>query len=64
MLEIVRSTIENLPISDFGQYFAGYCMEIQDTNIDLELSYMLSHNVIDVCMIDRAITDTFERLMI
>lgn len=49
--------------SSFQQYFTNYVMEVQDRNIDQELAYMLTHNVVDVQFVDRAITDAFKGVM-
>ncbi len=65
MLATIKQCISDLQIdtSSFQQYFTDYVIEVQDRNIDQELAYMLTHNVVDVQFVDRAITDAFRGMM-
>lgn len=65
MLATIKQGISDLQAdtSSFQQYFTNYVMEVQDRNIDQELAYMLTHNVVDVQLVDRAITDAFKGMM-
>lgn len=65
MLATIKQCISDLQAdtSSFQQYFTNYVMEVQDRNIDQELAYMLTHNVVDVQFVDRAITDAFKGMM-
>lgn len=65
MLATIKQYISDLQAdtSSFQQYFTNYVMEVQDRNIDQELAYMLTHNVVDVQFVDRAITDAFKGMM-
>lgn len=64
MLATVRADIarEKLDTTPFGVFFNQYVMQVQDTNIDQELAYMLKNNVVSVDMIDRAIADAFKEV--
>ena len=65
MLATIKQCISDLQTdtTSFQQYFTNYVMEVQDRNIDQELAYMLTHNVVDVQFVDRAITDAFKGMM-
>lgn len=62
MLENIRKIIQEAAddCCTFEQHFTQYVMNVQDTCIDLELSYMLTHNVLSVDLIDRAITSSIK----
>ena len=64
MLEIIRnslnSEIENT--TSFERYFESYVMKMQDSIIDQELSYMLSHNIVSISLLDRAISEAYRGL--
>lgn len=64
MLATVKADIaqEKLDTTPFGVFFNQYVMQVQDTNIDQELAYMLKNNVVSVDMIDRAIADAFKEV--
>lgn len=47
----------------FNQHFIEYVMQVQDSNIELEISYLLSHNIVSALLIDRAIADAFKGMM-
>ena len=64
MLETIRDSIQKTNrMESFNSYFLQYVMDIQDSNIDKEMSYMLSHNVVSIDMIDRAILKDLESLV-
>lgn len=64
MLETIRDSIQKMHrMESFNSYFLQYVMDIQDSNIDKEMSYMLSHNVVSIDMIDRAILKDLESLV-
>ena len=62
MFETIREEIENLPKYDFSTYFLLYVMKVQDECIAAELSYMLSHNIVDVMFVDRELADAAREL--
>lgn len=65
MLDTVKDLIDEISneSEDFETLFSKYVMEMQDTNIDQEISYMLKHNVISVDMIDRSIHSISEDMV-
>lgn len=65
MLDTVKELIDEISneSEDFETLFSKYVMEMQDTNIDQEISYMLKHNVISVDMIDRSIHSISEDMV-
>lgn len=62
MFETIREEIENLPEYDFSTYFLLYVMKVQDGCIAAELSYMLSHNIVDVMFVDRELANAAKEL--
>lgn len=54
--------MDNIPNISFDKYFLQYVMEVQDSMIAEELSYMLKYNVVDVKLVDRAISDAVKEL--
>lgn len=62
MLETVKSCMDNIPDTPFDKYFLQYVMEVQDSMIAEELSYMLKYNVVDVKLVDRAISNAVKEL--
>ncbi len=62
MLETVKSCMNNILNTSFDKYFLQYVMEVQDSMIAEELSYMLKYNVVDVKLVDRAISDAVKEL--
>lgn len=62
MLATVKSTISSVPYITFEQHFTKYVMDIQDTNIDEEMSFLLRHNVLTPKMVARIVDTTYERL--
>lgn len=65
MLDTVKDLIDEISneSENFETLFSKYVMEMQDTNIDQEISYMLKHNVISVDMIDRSIHSISEDMV-
>lgn len=65
MLETIQHEIDKLSKCDksFSSVFQEYVMRVQDSNIDNELSYMLSHNVVSIELIDRAILETYKEMI-
>lgn len=62
MLETIKNCVDNLEDVPFDKYFLMYVMEVQDSMIAEELSYMLKYNVVDVNLVDRAIADAVKQL--
>lgn len=55
MLETVKAEIYEQPSISFGQFFARYVMEVQDSAIDAEVSFALRNNFLSASAIDRII---------
>lgn len=53
MLETVKSTINNLPSISFERYFIEYIMNMQDLNIDNEVSFLLRNNFLTTLDVDK-----------
>lgn len=53
MLETILQTINNIPSISFEEYFTNYVMEIQDANIDSEVSFLLRNNFLASADIDK-----------
>lgn len=53
MLETVKSTINNLPSISFEEYYTQYVMQMQDMNIDNEVSFLLRNNCLTSLDIDK-----------
>lgn len=65
MLETVKNDLTKISLDrkTFNKYFTEYVIQVQDSNIDSELSYLMSHNVVSVQLLDRAITDAFKGMI-
>ena len=48
--------------TSLNELFQSYVMEVQDSNISQEFSYMLRHNEVSIHMIDRAIVEAVKEL--
>lgn len=48
----------------FDEYFQSYVMRLQDDDINSQISYMLSHNVVSINLIDRAIVSAIKELVV
>lgn len=55
MLETIKQTIKNVPFISFEEYFIQYMMDIQDSSIDDEVSFMLKNNSLTTLDVDRLI---------
>lgn len=62
MLETVKDYISCIPNKSFNQYFVEYMIAVQDSNIEEEISYLLSHNTLDVLSMGRVIEKTYKGL--
>ena len=55
MLETVKHTIKNIPFITFEEYFIQYVMQMQDTNIDDEVTFVMRNNSLSTLSVDRLI---------
>lgn len=62
MLSTIKSYISNQEDISFDEYYNRYVMEVQDKNLNKEISYMLSANSLNVLNMSILIKDTVERL--
>lgn len=62
MLQTIKSKIRTAKVEDFSEYYMRYVCEVQDSNIEMELSYLLRRNMLSIESMDALIQDTFERL--
>lgn len=65
MLEIIENTISDLMAdkTEFDVVYSRYVMKIQDENIDKEISYMLTNNIVSIELLDRAILKSYQELI-
>ena len=65
MLEIIENTISDLMAdkTEFDVMYSRYVMKIQDENIDKEISYMLTNNIVSIELLDRAILKSYQELI-
>lgn len=65
MLEIIENTISDLMSdkTEFDVMYSRYVMKIQDENIDKEISYMLTNNIVSIELLDRAILKSYQELI-
>lgn len=64
MLRTIQNDIESeiLDSTSFESMYRNYILDVQEKNLDKEISYMLSHNVVDIELLDRAFTDAFKQI--
>lgn len=65
MLETIKQSIKNAPFITFEQYFIEYVMQMQDTNIDNEVTFMLHNNSLTTKSLDKLINSevtTYDKL--
>ena len=60
MLNTVKSIIEELPDMPFDEYYQRYIFDVQDQNIEAEVS---SLNTTDILTIDRLIDKLHKELL-
>ena len=61
-LKTIKTEISNLPYISFEEYFQYYVMEVQDSNIDMEMSFFLNNNFISYDILSNMISDTGREL--
>lgn len=60
MLSTIKKYINDLPNQNFLSYYNLYIMDMQDKNIDRELSYLLAANNLNILNMSKLIKHTFE----
>lgn len=64
MLETVKQTIHDVPNDPFPVFFNKYVFSVQDINLESEMKYLMSHNVLDILSLDRLIVKYFNEMVI
>lgn len=62
MLTIVKKYIEALPDTSFEQFYVNYIMQVQDENIEREMEYLSSKNILNIPAMENSIVKEIERL--
>lgn len=44
MLDTIKKLIDNSPYISFEQYYQNYIMQVQDSSIDAEVTFLLRNN--------------------
>ena len=60
MLETIKAYIKELPEMDFDDYYQNYIFEVQDQNLELEVS---SLKTADILSLDKLITKLHKELL-
>lgn len=60
MLETVKHDIINSPCISFREYFTRYVFQVQDENIDSEVTFLLRNNSIDINLFNRVMNKEIE----
>lgn len=63
MLETIKSSIKDLPCISFEEYFTSYVMQMQDINIDNEISFLLRNNFLNVCSVDKLVANELRSIL-
>lgn len=60
MLETIKAYIKELPDEDFDEFYQNYIFEVQDQNIELEVS---SIKTADILSLDKLIAKLHKELL-
>ena len=60
MLETIKTYIDELPEMDFDDYYQNYIFEVQDQNLELEVS---SLKTADILSLDKLIAKLHKELL-
>lgn len=60
MLETIKTYIKELPDEDFDEFYQNYIFEVQDQNIELEVS---SIKTADILSLDKLIAKLHKELL-
>ena len=55
MLETVKQLINKSPFISFEQHFTQYVMDVQDANIDAEVTFLLRNNSVTCLLLNKVI---------
>lgn len=63
MLQTVKDYINNLSDESFQNFYTHYIMQVQDSNIEEEFKFLITHNNLDVLSIDKLISNDLGKLV-
>lgn len=64
MLETVKKTMKSLPDIEFSKFYTCYMMEVQDTDIDNEMSTLVRCNSLDTHVLGKLIALNYKEMSI
>ena len=64
MLQTIKDFIQNLPDESFQDFYTHYIMQVQDSNIEEEFRFLITHNNLDVLSVDKLISKDLGKLVI
>lgn len=63
MLQTIKDYINNLSDESFQNFYTHYIMQVQDSNIDEEFKFLITHNNLDVLSVDKLISNDLGKLV-
>ncbi len=63
MLQTIKDYISNLSDESFQNFYTHYIMQVQDSNIDEEFKFLITHNNLDVLSVDKLISNDLGKLV-
>lgn len=63
MLQTIKDYINNLSDESFQDFYTHYIMQVQDSNIDEEFKFLITHNNLDVLSVDKLISNDLGKLV-
>ena len=63
MLQTVKDYINNLSDESFQTFYTRYIMQVQDSNIEEEFKFLITHNDLDVLSVDKLISNDLGKLV-
>lgn len=63
MLQTVKDYINNLSDESFQTFYTRYIMQVQDSNIEEEFKFLITHNTLDVLSVDKLISNDLGKLV-
>lgn len=63
MFQTIKDYINNLSDESFQNFYTHYIMQVQDSNIDEEFKFLITHNNLDVLSVDKLISNDLGKLV-
>lgn len=63
MLQTIKDYINNLSDESFQNFYTHYIMQVQDSNIEEEFKFLITHNNLDVLSVDKLISNDLGKLV-